>query len=164
MKIKALYRIETELREANATPAQRVARRNAESKGILDDIHDALQQAEYKYLPQSLTGKALAYTLKLWGELTGYVDAGHVEIDNNLIENAIRPTAIGKKNWMFFGSPDSGKYSAAIFSVLETCRKLGVDQQEYLQDILSRLPAMKNTEVAKLTPKNWLAERAKKVA
>ncbi len=164
MKIKALYRIETELREANATPAQRVARRNAESKDILDDIHAAIAQGQHKHLPQSLTGKAISYTLNLWDDLRGFVNTGHVEIDNNLIENAIRPTAIGKKNWMFFGSPDSGKYSAAIFSVLETCRKLGVDQQEYLQDVLSRLPAIKNTEVTKLTPKNWQAERAKKVA
>lgn len=164
MKIKALYKIETELRQANASPEQRVARRNAESAGILNDIHAAIEQAQYKHLPQSLTGKAISYTLNLWDDLTGFVDAGHVEIDNNLVENCIRPTAIGKKNWMFFGSPESGRYSAAIFSVLETCRKLGVDQELYLHDVLSQLPCIQASEARDLTPARWLAKRAKAVA
>lgn len=164
VKIKALYRIEDELREENATSEERVAKRNAESKGILDDIHTAIEQAQYKHLPQSLTGKAISYTLNIWCDLVSFINAGHVEIDNNLVENCIRPTAIGKKNWMFFGSPDSGRYSAAIFSVLETCRKLGVDQELYLHDVLSQLPRIQASEARDLTPARWLAKRAKAVA
>jgi transposase len=164
LKIKALYRIETSLRKENASPEQRVAKRNAESKGILDDIHSSIEKAQHNQLPQSLTGKAISYTLKRWGDLIGYIDAGHVEIDNNLVENCIRPTAIGKKNWMFFGSPDSGKYSAAIFSILETCRKLEVDQALYLHDVLSQLPNITAEEARDLTPARWLAKRAKAVA
>jgi len=84
---------------------------------------------------------------------------GHIEIDNNLVENAIRPTAIGKKNWLFFGSPDSGQQSAVIFSVLETCRKLGINQWEYLTDILTKLPSITAEKARKLTPSRWLAAR-----
>jgi transposase len=164
MKIKRLYRIEDELRKQKATHEQRVERRCNESMDILKEIKAALDKERSNHLPQSLTGKAVIYTLNLWEELTAYVDAGHVEIDNNLVENCIRPTAIGKKNWMFFGSPDSGKYSAAIFSLLETCRKLGINQEEYLKDVLTRLPSMKNTEVGLLLPTNWLAERSEKAA
>ncbi len=164
MKIKALYRIETSLREEKASPKQRAVKRSAESKDILADMHSSLEKAQCNHLPQSLTGKAISYTLNLWDDLTGYIDVGHVEIDNNLVENCIRPTAIGKKNWMFFGSPDSGQYSAAIFSILETCRKLGVDQELYLHDVLSQLPNITAEKARDLTPARWLAKRAKAVA
>lgn len=164
MKIKGLYRIEAALREEKASPSQREARRKAESQSILDDIHSSIEKAQHKYLPQSLTGRAVSYTLNLWNDLTAYVDAGHVEIDNNLVENCIRPTAIGKKNWLFFGSPYSGKHSAIIFSILETCRKLGIDQKLYLHDVLSQLPAITANEACDLTPARWLAQRARAVA
>jgi hypothetical protein len=87
-----------------------------------------------------------------------------VEIDNNLVENAIRPTAIGKKNWLFFGSPDSGRQSAIIFSVLETCRKLGIDQHAYLHDVLSRLPKLTAQEAKQLTPARWQKKHAASAA
>ena len=75
------------------------------------------------------------------------------------MENAIRPTALGKKNWLFFGSPDAGQRSAIIYTLLESCRRRGINQREYLLDVLTRLPAMKITEVAELTPGRWQAAR-----
>jgi len=164
MKIRSLYRIEGDLREENASHEQRAERRSTESRIILARIRESLDKHRCSHLPESLTGKAISYTLNLWDELTAYVDAGHVEIDNNLVENCIRPTAIGKKNWMFFGSPYSGKYSAVIFSILETCRKLGINQALYLHDVLSRLPTITAHETRELTPARWLAKRAQAVA
>lgn len=164
MQIKKLYRIERELREANASNHQRAQRRRSESRFILESIKESLDKHSSSCLPQSLTGKAISYTLNLWDELTAYVDAGHVEIDNNLVENCIRPTAIGKKNWLFFGSAHSGKYSAIIFSILETCRKLGINQEEYLHDVLGQLPRIKASEARELTPVRWLAARTALVA
>lgn len=162
-QIQCLYRIEKELRNSNAPHDERCARRK-ESKSILDDIKESLDQGLFSHRPQSLTGKAISYTMNLWDELVRYADTGHVEIDNNLVENAIRPTAIGKKNWMFFGSPDSGWQSAVIYSVLETCRKLGIDQQEYLYDVLTQLPKLNAQEAKQLTPSRWNEKRAKAVA
>ena len=164
IQIKKLYRIERELREAVASHDERVQRRRNESRPILEGIKESLDKHSSSCLPQSLTGKAISYTLNLWDELTAYVESGHVEIDNNLVENCIRPTAIGKKNWLFFGSPYSGKYSAVIFSILETCRKLGINQEEYLHDVLSQLPRIKASEARELTPVRWLAARTALVA
>lgn len=101
-------------------------------------------------------GKALSYALKQWELLSRYVDHGEVEIDDNLVENAIRPTAIGKKNWMFMGHKESGQRNAVIYSLVETCRMLDIDPCAYLKDILQRLPTVTNQKVADLTPANWL--------
>lgn len=162
-QIQSLYQIEKDLRNSNASHDERYARRK-ESRSILDDIRESLHQGLLSHRPQSLTGRAISYTMNLWDELVRYADTGHVEIDNNLVENAIRPTAIGKKNWMFFGSPDSGWQSAVIYSVLETCRKLGINQQEYLYDVLTQLPKLKAQEAKQLTPLRWMEKRAKAVA
>ena len=162
-QIQSLYKIEAELRNSDATHKERHTKRK-ESKIILNEIKILLKEALVSHRPQSLTGRAVSYTLKLWDELIRYTDTGNIEIDNNLVENAIRPTAIGKKNWLFFGSPDSGWQSAVIFSVLETCRKLGIDQEAYLHDILTQLPVLTAWEAKQLTPARWLAKRAKAVA
>jgi len=102
-------------------------------------------------------GNAIAYTLNLWTELLRYRDDGRLEIDNNLVENAIRPTAIGKKNWLFIGHPAAGDRSAIIYTLLANCRRLGINPRDYLHDVLSRLPAMTNRQTRSLTPANWLA-------
>lgn len=161
LALKALYRIETELRESGATDIARLARRQQDSKPLLADIKSMLHSELGNHRPQTLTGKAVSYTLNLWEELERYADTGHVEIDNNLVENTIRPTAIGKRNWLFFGAPDSGQQSAVIYSILETCRKLGIDQQEYLCDVLTRLPEITYKEARQLTPAKWMTARAK---
>jgi len=78
-----------------------------------------------------------------------------LEIDNNLTENAIRPSALGKKNWLFIGHPEAGWRSAVIYSVIVSCRRRGIDAWQYLSDVLGRLPAMKQSEVTSILPARW---------
>src|SRR5690606_36790138 len=106
-------------------------------------------------LPQSPLGKAVRYTLAEWTALTRYLEDGRVEIDNNLTENAIRPSAVGKKNWLFIGHPEAGWRSAVIYSVIVSCRRVGIDPWEYLRDVLRRLPGMKQSELRTILPAHW---------
>jgi len=84
-----------------------------------------------------------------------YLSDGQVEIDNNLVENAIRPTALGKKNWLFVGEAEAGERAAIIYTVIETCRRRGIDPYAYLKDVLTRLPRMTNHQVPEVTPTAW---------
>jgi hypothetical protein len=88
------------------------------------------------------------------------MEYAEVEIDNNHCENSIRPSALGKKNWLFIGHPDAGWRTAVIYSILQSCRRQGVEPQQYLTDVLSRLPNMKITEVKTLTPARWKTSRS----
>ena len=88
-----------------------------------------------------------------------FLEHGEVEIDNNLVENAIRPTAIGKKNWLFFGSEEAGARSAVMYTLIANCRLHGVEPYTYLKDVLERLPRTTNQEVGQLTPFNWQKAR-----
>ena len=110
-------------------------------------------------LPQSLLGKAVRYALNQWPNLTVYLGDGRVEIDTNLVENAIRPTKFGAKNWLFVGRKAAGDKTAILHTIVENCRRLGIDPRDYLEDVLSRLPGMKAVDVATLTPANWLKAR-----
>ena len=112
-----------------------------------------------RYLPQSPMGQAIGYTLNQWPTLERFLEHGEVEIDNNLVENAIRPTAIGKKNWLFFGSEEAGARSAVMYTLMENCRLHGVEPHAYLKDVLERLPRTTNQQVAQLTPRNWKRAR-----
>ncbi len=84
-----------------------------------------------------------------------YLNDGRVEIDNNLVENAIRPTAIGKKNWLFIGDAGAGQRSAIIYTVIESCRRRGLDPYAYLREILTRLPNMTNRQIPDVVPAAW---------
>jgi len=161
--IQGLYRIETQLRAEGATPGRRHQLRQ-ESRPLVEQILQKVSDHRQRYLPQGHTGKAVTYLYNQSPVLSGFLDNGRIEIDNNLVENAIRPTAIGKKNWLFIGSADAGYQSAVIYSVVETCRKLAINPREYLLDVLPRLPALKAYEARQLTPSQWLAARSKQVA
>jgi transposase len=163
-QIGHLYKIEEELRTHRAGPRLRHAVRAAQSGMILERIHRVLLRKRTLYLPQGQMGKAIAYALGLWEELMRFRDDGRLEIDNNLVENAIRPTAVGKKNWLFIGHPEAGDRSAIIYTLLENCKRLGINPQEYLHDVLTKLPSMTNMQTHELTPVNWLAAHKKKVA
>lgn len=154
-QIGLLYAVEKRLRLQQAGPALRQAVRAAESAMVLRRLHRVLTRLQERALPQSLLGKAVRYTLDRWTELTRFVDHGHVEIDNNGIENAIRPTAIGKKNFLFIGHPDAGWRSAVIYSIIGTCHRLGIAPHKYLQDVLTRLPDLKQSAIPSLTPMAW---------
>jgi transposase len=163
-QIGSLYAVETRLRKVKAGPVLRQAVRAAESRMVLNRIGKALKLRLPKHLPKSQMGKAISYTLSRMKELTKYCDNGLLEIDNNGVENTIRPTAVGKKNWLFIGDPAAGERSAIIYTIIENCKRLGINPQEYLKDVLTRLPSMKMSEVESLLPGNWLAERAAKTA
>jgi transposase len=78
-----------------------------------------------------------------------------VEIDNNLVENAIRPTALGKKNWLFIGDADAGELGTILYTVIESCRRRGIDPYSYIKDVLTRLPRMTNHQIPEVTPAAW---------
>ena len=106
-------------------------------------------------LPQSPLGKAVKYALAEGEPLNRYLEDGRLEIDNNLTENAIRPSAIGKKNWLFIGHPDAGWRSAVLYAIIASCQRHGLEPWEYLRDVLQRLPALKQSELLSLLPRNW---------
>lgn len=157
-QIQQLYRIEARLREHRAGPALREAIRASESRPVVKRIERALLKlkASGRHLPQSPLGTAMDYALGQWRTLEIYLGDGRVEIDNNLVENAIRPTAIGKKNWLFFGDADAGQRSAIVYTLIECCRRRGQDSFAYLRDVLSRLPTMTNRQIKDVTPAAWL--------
>ncbi len=157
-----LYQIETQLRDSNAPAVLREAMRAAQSRPIharLKRLFLILAQRR-SILPQSLLGKAVRYALNQWSQLQVYLGDGRVEIDNNLVENAIRPTKLGAKNWLFIGREHAGQKSAILYTVVENCRRLGIDPRTYLTEVLTRLPGMKIQDAHTLTPANWLRNSA----
>jgi transposase len=100
-------------------------------------------------------GKAIRYAIEQWPQLLDYAADGRIEIDNNIVENAIRPTAIGKKNWLFVGAADAGERGAILYTIVESCRQRGIDPIAYLRDVLTRLPLMTNWAFKELTPEAW---------
>jgi transposase len=99
--------------------------------------------------------------LKRWTALTQFVEDGFLEIDNNLIENAIRPSALGKKNWLFVGHPEAGERSAVIYTLLGSFRRQGVNPFDYLKDLFSRLPAARVAEIREFTQATWAKTHAR---
>jgi transposase len=158
-QIGLLYRWERQLRDTRAGPVMRQVFRASHHRMVVERLHRALNKLQPRYLPQSLMGQAIGYALNQWPVLERFLEHGEVEIDNNLVENAIRPTALGKKNWLFFGSKEAGQRSAVIYTLVENCRMHGVEPYTYLKDVLERLPRTTNREVAQLTPLNWQKAR-----
>jgi transposase len=156
-QIQQLYRIEARLREHRAGPALREAIRASESRPVVKRIERALikLKASGRHLPQSPLGTAMDYALGQWPTLEIYLGDGRVEIDNNNVENAIRPTAIGKKNWLFVGDAGAGQRSAIIYTLIECCRRRGLDPFAYLREVLTRLPNMTNRQIPDVTPAVW---------
>jgi transposase len=154
-QIGLLYAVEKKLRGQKAGPALRQAMRVWQSQPVLDRLRRAMELARRKTLPQGLLGQAIDYTLKRWSALTQFVEDGTLEIDNNLIENAIRPSALGKRNWLFVGHPEAGERSAVIYTLLGSCRRHGINPFDYLKDLFTRLPAAKITQINQFTPRAW---------
>ena len=156
-QLQHLYRIEAQMRGQRAGPKLRVAVRAHQSRPIVQRFQRALIRLKTsgRHLPQSLLGQAIDYALGQWPTLEVYLGDGRVEIDNNLVENAIRPTAIGKKNWLFIGDAGAGERSAIIYTVIESCRRREIDPYTYLRDVLTRLPHMTNRQIPEVTPEAW---------
>jgi transposase len=160
-----LYELEARLRQSRAGPRRRAAERASLSRPVLARLHRALIRLHItrRYLPQSLIGKAIAYALGQWSSLQLFLDDGRLEIDNNLVENAIRPTAVGKKNWLFIGEAQAGERGAIIYTVIEACRRQNIDPFVYLRAVFTRLPAMTNWQVKDITPEAWAKHQSRPV-
>lgn len=154
-EIRKLYMVERHARDEGLTAEQRHHIRQQTSLPILAALQPLLQSAQEKVLPQSPLGKAVRYCLAEWGALNSYLRDGRLEIDNNLTENAIRPSAVGKKNWLFIGHPEAGWRSAVIYSIVVSCQRRGIDPWQYLNDVLKRLPSLKQSQLETVLPANW---------
>jgi transposase len=154
-QIGLLYGVEKHLHRQKAGPDMRAAVRLWQSQPILTRLRRAMELVRRRVLPKSLLGQAIDYALGRWETLVRYLEDGRLEIDNNLCENAIRPTAIGKKNFLFIGHPEAGQRSAIIYSILGSCRRHAINPADYLRDVFDRLPKAKTSELKSLTPAAW---------
>jgi transposase len=163
-QVQQLYQIEARLRESRAGPEEVLRTRQQHSVPIMERIRSRLEelQSSRKHRPRSLTGEAISYALNQWAKLSVFLREGRVQIDNNPIENTIRPSAIGKKNWLFIGDAQSGARTATFYTLIGNCRREGINATEYLSDIFKRLPTETNQTVHRLTPHAWAAEQALK--
>ena len=152
-RFRELYRIEDEVR--NVGPEERQAVRQARAPQIWAEMKTRAQELKAVFLPKSSLGKAVNYFLNEYQVLLVCLESPEFQIDNNLIENAIRPSCVGKRRWLFIGHPDAGWRSAVIYSILQSCRRRGIETQEYLTDVLTRMPGMKNTEIDQFLPEKW---------
>lgn len=152
-QIARIYDIEREIKELNSDARQRI--RQERSKPLLDALHQWMILNRRQITDGSATAKALDYSLRRWGALTRFVSDGQLPVDNNHIENQIRPIAIGRNNWLFAGSLRAGKRGAAVMSLIQSAKLNGHDPYAYLQDVLTRLPTQRNSTIGELLPHRW---------
>jgi hypothetical protein len=148
-----LYGVEREVAESDAEARQRI--RALKARPIADELHAWLEQHRQRVPNGSATARAIDYSLKRWVALTHYLSDGQVPIDNNWIENQIRPIALGRKNWLFAGSLRAGQRAAAIMSLIQSARLNGHDPFAYLKDVLARLPGQPYSRIGELLPHRW---------
>jgi transposase len=158
-RISRLYAIERQAREQNLDATARLQLRQQHSVTEVSALKARMQAIRQAALPGSQIAKACDYALRLWSRLEVFLTHGAVEVDTNLAENAMRPLALGRKNWLHIGDEKAGPKIAAILSVLATCERLGIDAREYLLDVLPRLGRATTGAVAGLTPQAWHRNR-----
>jgi hypothetical protein len=151
--IGGLYEIERETKDL--PPDKRLEIRQTKAKPLADALQQWMQAHRQKVPDGSGTAKALDYSLKRWAALTRYLDDGAVPIDNNWVENQIRPWALGRSNWLFAGSLRSGQRAAAVMTLIQSAKLNGHDPYAYLKDVLTRLPTQKNNAIDELLPHHW---------
>jgi len=163
--IQQLYQIEKTLRQTRAGPEERTRVRQAEAVPILGELHQTLLQLQRQVLPRNPVGEAVAYTLTLWPRLNLYATDGRIEVDNNNLENAFRPPAVGKRNWLFVGGESTGQRGAILHTLLENAVRHGHNPEAWLADVLERLPAMTNhDDLEILLPSHWQSPAATRAA
>ena len=161
-EMQKLYRIERHLRDNKIPPDCRKLVRLARSRPIVEALYQTILEQRTQHLPKSRLGEALEYALGQWGKFTLCLHNGELEIDNNLVENAIRPTKLGAKNYLFFGSAEAGVHNALLYTLIENCKARGLDPERYLAEVIERLPADPTPEqAAALTPARIAAEQSK---
>jgi transposase len=151
-KIQELYRVERKAGEENLSHAQRYELRQRQSIPMLAALQKWLKENIMAVLPQSAIGKAIAYSVSRWDKLYLYTQHGELEIDNNFVENAIRPVALGRKNYLFAGSHKAAQRAGMIYSLLATCKMNNVEPHAWLKNILQVLPDYKANQLHRLLP------------
>jgi len=154
-QIQQLYKIERQAQEANVDANARHQLRQQCAVPIMGKIHDWLKEHAKQVLPKSAIGKAVGYMLNQWPRLERYVTDGRLEIDNNLIENLIRPVALGRKNYLFAGSHDGAERAAIVYSLVATAKQHHIEPFAYLKDVISRIADHPHTRLAELLPPQW---------
>ncbi|MGS2724939.1 IS66 family transposase, partial [Porticoccus sp. GXU_MW_L64] len=149
-QIGLLYQIEKQVKQQSNKKRQRV--RKEQSQPILDGLHQWMILQRQKVPDGSGIARAIDYSLKRWEALTRYCEDGAVPIDNNRVENQIRPWALGRNNWLFAGSLRSGQRAANVMSLIQSAKLNGHDPYAYLKDVLERLPTQKNNQLEELLP------------
>ena len=150
-----LYAIERKAKEKAFTDEQRLALRQQEAIPILQQMGKWMKEQYVTVLPKSAIGKALGYSIERWNELMIYAGDGKLNIDNNPVENSIRPVAIGRKNYLFAGSHEAAQRSAMLYSLLGNCKLHGINPFLWLRDVLNRIPAHHINKIEELLPHNW---------
>jgi transposase len=138
--IRKLYAIEKRLREDKASPEERYRLRQAEAAPILAELRLWLERSLPQVPPKTLLGRAIGYLDSQWPKLVRYLEDGRLQIDNNALENAIRPFTLGRKNWLFADTPQGAHASAALYSLVETAKLSGHEPYHYLRHVLTELP------------------------
>lgn len=157
LQIQSLYAVEREADEMGATPEQRSELRRTKAYPVLVTFEKWLYENHKTLLPQSRTAKAISYTYSIFPKLSRYHLNGRYRIDNNLVENAIRPLAIGRKNYLFCGNADAATRAAMVYSLLGSCKAAGVNPAEWLEDVLSKIYSYtkENRNIEELLPHLW---------
>ena len=150
-----LYAIERKIKEEELKPDETYAVRQEKSVPVLKQLKEWMIAQYPKVLPGSVIGKAIFYSLNRWKKLCVYASDGRLSIDNNPVENAIRPVAIGRKNYLFAGSHDAAQRAAMIYSLFATCRLHGINPYEWLKDVLERMHLYNAKNIQELLPQNW---------
>ena len=154
-QIGHLYRIEDTLRRSRAGPKKRAAVRMSQSRPICQRLHRALVlfKKSRRYLPRSAFGQAIDYALFNWPLLGVYLENSRSQIDNNLAENSIRPTALERRTGSSSAMPMGTQ--CILYTIIDSCRCRGIDPHAYLRSVLTRLPSMTNWQVKDITPEAW---------
>src|SRR5690606_1066247 len=149
------YTVERECREAGLSYEDRKKQRQEKSLPILQALKDWMLDTYTKVTPESLIGKAIHYSLSRWERLCTFTEDGSLEIDNNLVENAIRPVAVGRKNYLFAGSHEAAQRAAMMYSLFASCKKCDVNPEDWLKDVLNRISDHPINKIEELMPNNW---------
>ena len=154
-KIRLLYTIERKVKEQQLQPEQILQLRQEEAVPVLASLGKWMKETYLQVLPKSTIGKALGYSIARWPQLMLYATDGKLNIDNNPVENSIRPVAIGRKNYLFAGSHDAAKRSAMLYSLMGTCKLHGINPFIWLRDVLQRINNHPINKIHDLLPHNW---------
>jgi transposase len=149
----ALYEVEQQVRELTSDERQRI--RQLRARPIADNLHDWLQLQRQRSTEGTAIAKAINYSLGRWQALMRYLDDAALPIDNNWVENRIRPIALGRSNWLFAGTLRAGKRAAAAMTLIQSARLNGHDPYRYLKDVLERLPTQPMSRIGELLPHSW---------